>query len=131
VLDDMLLRGRPIQVAPVRHPDKALTTGRGCRLSVLSPTSPTVVFTLPQRGSVVTAPRGESIALRAKSFATGFPELPFSTVAQGRTVALSWSVVPTRVHWTVEITATPTPAQAGSVVTVCPDDTDVTTSSGT
>ena len=128
VLDAMLLRGRPIQVAPVRHPDKALTAGQGCRRSVLGPTSPTMVFTLPQRGSVVTAPRGESIALRAKSFAPGFPDLPLSTVAQGGTVALSWSPVPTRVHWTLEITAVPTPAQAGSVVTICPDDADVTTS---
>jgi hypothetical protein len=128
VLDAMLLRGRPIEVSPVRDPDKALTVGKGCLRSTLGPNSPTVMFTLPQRGSVITAPRGASIALRAKSFAAEFPEVPFSTIAPGRTVALKWSPVPTRVHWTLEVTPVPTPAPAGSVVTVCPDDADATTS---
>ena len=129
-LDAMLLRARPIEVSSVRHPATLLTVGKGCRRSTLGPYRPSAVFALAQRGSVITAPRNTSIALRVKSFAATFPEAPLSTIAQGKTVALKWSPVPTGVHWTLEITPVPTPAAAASVVTVCPDETDAT-SSGT
>ena len=82
--------------------------------------SPIVTFTLPQQGSVVTAPQGATIALRARSFSSTFPEEPFATVAAGHAVHVTWSPAPTRVHWTLEITAVP-PAPAGSVVAVCPN----------
>ena len=105
-------------------------TAKGCKRSTLGPNNPTVIFTLPRRGSVITAPRGTSIALRVKALAATFPAVPLTTVAQERTVAITWSPVPTRIHWTVEITPVPTPAPAGSIVTVCPDDAGAT-SSGT
>jgi hypothetical protein len=131
VLDAMLLRGRPMEVSPIPFPDKTLTAGKGCQRSVLGPSSPTVVFTLPQRGSVITAPRGTRIALRVKAFAPAFPAAPLTTIARGRTAAVTWSPVPTRVHWTVEVTPVPAPAPVGSFVTVCPDDAGAGASTGT
>jgi hypothetical protein len=124
----MLLRGRPMEMSTVRDPDKSLTTGKGCQRSALGPNDPNAVFTLPQRGSVITAPRDTSIALRVKAFAAAFPVVPLATIAQGRTVSLRWSPVPTGVRWTFEVT--PVPPSAGAVVTACPDDTDHSSSNG-
>jgi len=120
-----------MEVSPIPFPDKTLTAGKGCQRSVLGPSSPTVVFTLPQRGSVITAPRGTRIALRVKAFAPAFPAAPLTTIARGRTAAVTWSPVPTRVHWTVEVTPVPAPAPVGSFVTVCPDDAGAGASTGT
>lgn len=118
-VDAMLLRGRPMHVSRVPGPDNDGQAGR-CQHPTLGPDSATVLFTLPQSGSVITAPLDASIALRAKSFAAAFPAEPLSTIAPGSSVLLKWSPVPTRVHWTLELTPVPSPAPAGSVVTVCP-----------
>jgi len=117
IVDAMLLRGHPMEVSPAPN---AATSGQGCLRSPVDQQSPIVTFTLPQQGSVVTAPQGATIALRARSFSSTFPEEPFATVAAGHAVHVTWSPAPTRVHWTLEITAVP-PAPAGSVVAVCPN----------
>jgi hypothetical protein len=121
-LDAMLLRGRPMEVSPISDPGQTLMTGRGCVQFPLSPQNQTITFTLPQRGSVITSPAHTSIALRAKSFSASFPEDPFFTVAAGKTSVVRWSSAPTRVNWTLEITAVPAPPTADSVVTICPND---------
>ena len=75
-VDAMLLRGRPMEVSPVSDPDKGpAVTAKGCVRSTLGPNNATLTFTLSQRGSVISAPRDTSIALRVKSFAATFPQV--------------------------------------------------------
>jgi len=125
-VDAMLLRGRPLQVTPVRDPVGILTVGKGCKQYPIGPTNPSAVFTLPQRGSIVTAPLDARVQVRVKSFSPTFPEKPLFTMAANETAVLRWSRVTTPIRWEVEVSAVSTPAPAGAVVTVCPNDVKTT-----
>ena len=119
-LDAMLLRGRPMQISPVRPPMGVTTSAETCARNSVGPGHPPLTIRLPRLGALVTAPQGAGLEVRVRALSSSFPEDSLSTIAAGATDVLRWSTGPTAIRWEVELTPVPTPAPAGSVATVCP-----------
>ena len=119
-LDAMLLRGRPMEIAPPSEFSSVPAAGDQCTVSPVGPRGSTPTFRLSSRGDFVTAPQGANLAVRVKSFSSKFPERPVATIAAGSTEVVRWTVRPTAIRWEVGLTPVPAPGPAGSVATVCP-----------
>ena len=119
-LDEMLLRGWPMEISSTAGPSHVESANGGCVRSLLSPDSPTLTFNLPEQGVLVTAPQRAGLALRVKLFSASFPNQAMEVIPSGSTILLKWSQRTTTLHWKVQMTAVPRSAPVGSVATVCP-----------
>jgi hypothetical protein len=125
-LDEMLLRGRPMEVLSTPGLDGLVTADDHCLRSLLGPETASSTFDLPQLGALVTAPQDVGLALRVKSFSSSFPNQSFETIPKGRTILVKWPLGPAALQWNVKLTAVPAPIPAGSVATVCQVTSGVT-----
>lgn len=130
-LDEMLLRGRPMEVSSRPGLDPVVTAGDGCVRSSLGPLRASLTFNLPPQGALVTAPQDVDLALRARFFSTSFPNQPFDVIAQGKSLLVKWSRRSSSLHWKVQLSAVPAPAPVGSVATVCQVTTGITARNAT
>ncbi len=118
MVDTMLLRGRPMEITPVLDPLRGPTT-HDCLQAPIGSAHPTVTFSLPPDGALVTAPLGAGLSVRARSLAASFPDQPLATIAPTATSLVRWTGQPTAIRWQVELSPVPPSAPVGSVATVC------------
>jgi hypothetical protein len=115
-IDNMLLNGRPLQVKAAESP---LGNGARCTARALGGSSGGVQFELPANGTVVTAPRTTSIAVRAAALAETPSAKPQAIIAPGSTSLIRWSGPPDRIIWHIELAPIPPILMPGFAL-VCP-----------
>jgi hypothetical protein len=113
-IDEMLLKGHPLEVAPTGTP-----SGRISACTTHAFGSPNdVTFALPANGALVTAPANAYLAVRAAALSKTFSAKPQAIIAPGSTCLVKWSSRPNQITWHIQLTAIP--PRPGVSASVCP-----------